>query len=65
MIVYIVLCSDTVFGEVVREFESMQQAEFWMDICKKNKVPTELEFRHVDAPKQHEFYFQIRRHDSE
>lgn len=52
MIVYIVRCPNTVFGEVVHEFDSMQQAVFWMGVCKRNKVPTELEFRHDDRPKQ-------------
>ena len=57
MIVYIVKCPDTTFGKVVREFDSLQQAVFWIGVCKKNKVPTELEFRFEDRPKQLELYF--------
>jgi hypothetical protein len=57
MIVYIVRCPDTVFGEVIREFDSMQQATFWMGICKRNKVKFKIECRFEDRPKQLEFSF--------
>ena len=57
MIDYIVRCPHTIFGEVVHEFDSLQQAVFWIGVCKKNKVPTELEFRFEDRPKQLELYF--------
>lgn len=57
MIVYIVKCPDTVFGEVVREFDSLQQAAFRVAVCKRNKVPFKLGCRFEDRPKQLEFYF--------
>ena len=57
MIVYIVKCPDTVFGEVVREFDSLLQAAYWVAVCKRNKVPFKLGCRFEDRPKQFEFFF--------
>ena len=52
MIVYIVRCPNTVFGEVIHEFDSLSQTVYWVGVCERNKVPYSLEFRFEDRPKQ-------------
>ena len=57
MIVYIVRCPNTVFGEAVHEFDSLSQTVYWIGVCERNKVPYSLEFRFEDRPKQLELPF--------
>lgn len=51
MIVYTV-SSSTVFGDLVKEFMSRAQAEYWMGICLANHVDHSVTYDWVDAPTQ-------------
>lgn len=51
MIVY-TISSSTVFGDLVKEFTSRAQAEYWMNVCAANRVDYSVTYARVDAPTQ-------------